>query len=78
MGVGVTHASFGGEVQSELSQVVRIIRFFRLAPGAQPQEPEGEEARHLVEALGGGHQVGIRWIHRSHWTQAERGAGVIR
>ena len=40
------------EVQSELSQVVRIIGFFRLAPGAQPEEPEGQEARHLVEALG--------------------------
>jgi hypothetical protein len=44
MGVGVTHASFGNEVQSKLSQLVRIIGFFRLAPSAQPQETQGEES----------------------------------
>jgi hypothetical protein len=57
VGVGVTHASFGGEVQSELSQVVRTIGFFPLAPSPKPQEPEGQESRHLVEALGGGQLV---------------------
>jgi hypothetical protein len=41
VGVGVTHASFAGEVQSELSQAVRIIGFFPLAASPQPQEPEG-------------------------------------
>jgi hypothetical protein len=57
--VGVTHASFAAEVQSEISQVVRTIGFFSLTSGAQPQEPEGQEARHLVEALGRGHRVGM-------------------
>jgi hypothetical protein len=54
VGVGVTHASFEGGVQSELSQVVRIIRFFVGAAGAQPEVTERQQARHLVEALGGG------------------------
>jgi hypothetical protein len=36
--------------------VVRIIGFLLLAPSAQPKEPEGEEAGHLVEALGGAHR----------------------
>jgi hypothetical protein len=52
VGVGVTHASFGAEVQSELSQVVRFIGFFCLPASTQPQEPQGEEAGHLVETLG--------------------------
>jgi hypothetical protein len=37
--------------------VVRFIGFFRLAPSAQPEEPEGEESRDLVEPLGGGQPV---------------------
>jgi hypothetical protein len=57
VGVGVTHASFGDEVQSERSQAVRTISFIPLAPSAQAQEPQGEESRHLVEALGGGQLV---------------------
>jgi hypothetical protein len=40
VGVGVTHASFSAEVQSEIPQMVRIIGFFRLASRTQPQEPE--------------------------------------
>jgi hypothetical protein len=31
---------------------------FPLAPSPQPQEPEGEEPRHLVEALGGAQRLG--------------------
>jgi hypothetical protein len=54
VGVGVTHASFGAEVQSEPSQLVRIVGFFTLVSGTQPQEPEGQEARHLVEARAAG------------------------
>jgi hypothetical protein len=46
------------EVQSELSQVVRFFGFFRFVSSTQPQEPEGEESRHLVEALGRGHRHG--------------------
>ena len=42
--------------------MVRSIWFFGLAPSAQPQEPEGEEARHLVEALGGGHGDGVEGL----------------
>jgi hypothetical protein len=61
MGVGVTHASFGREVQSELPQV-RFVWFFGLAPSAQPEEPEGEQARHLVETLGGAHEVGVEGV----------------
>jgi hypothetical protein len=52
VGVGVTHASFGGEVQSETPQVVRIIGFFGIPPGAQPEVAERQQARYLVEALG--------------------------
>jgi hypothetical protein len=55
VGVGVTHASFAAEVQSEIAQVVRIIGFFPLASSAQPQEPESQESRDLVQALGGAH-----------------------
>jgi hypothetical protein len=87
VGVGVTHASFAAKVQSEIPQVVRTIGFFRLAPSAQPQEPEGQEPRHLVEALGGGHrdraeavrhgtfETGAnagRTIEVKSWTQATR------
>jgi hypothetical protein len=57
MGVGVTHASFGAEIQSAIPQKVRIIVFFSPAPSPQPQEPQGEESRHLVEMLGRGQSV---------------------
>jgi hypothetical protein len=50
VGVGVTHASFAAEVQFEIPQVVRIIVFFPLASSPQPEESEGEEARHLIRS----------------------------
>jgi hypothetical protein len=56
MGVGVTHASFAAEVQSETPQVVRFIGFFRLPPSSQPEIAQRQQARHLVEALGGGYE----------------------
>jgi hypothetical protein len=59
MGVGVTDASFGAAVQSELSKVIRASSFLLLAPSAQPEEPEGEEAGNLVETVGGGIVVGM-------------------
>jgi hypothetical protein len=74
VGVGVTHASFAAEVQSEIPQVVRIIGFFPLAPSPQPQETESQEARHLVKALGGGHPDGaeaVRHGRRSKKTVRE-------
>jgi hypothetical protein len=55
MRVGVTHASFGREIQSGIAQAVRLIGFFPLASSPKPQKPEGEQARHLVETVGGGH-----------------------
>jgi hypothetical protein len=55
--VGVTHASFGAEVQSKLSQVVLTIGFFPLAPSPEPEEAERQEASHFVEALGRGQLV---------------------
>jgi hypothetical protein len=57
--VGVTHASFATVVQSEIPQVVRTIGFFPLAPSPQPQEAEGQEARDLIESLGGGRWGGV-------------------
>jgi hypothetical protein len=47
------------EVQSEIPQVVQFIDFLDLAPSPQPEEAKGEESRHLVEALGWGHEVGM-------------------
>ena len=52
VGVGVTHASSGAEVQSELPQAVRFIGFFRLAPRAQPEIAERQQAGDLIEPLG--------------------------
>jgi hypothetical protein len=37
--------------------VVRIIGFFPLASSTQPQKPESQESRHLVDPLGGGQLV---------------------
>ena len=64
VGVGVTDASFAAKVQSKLSQVVRVIDFFPLASSPQPQEPEGQEARHLVEALDGGQEVEVEGLRQ--------------
>jgi hypothetical protein len=67
MGVGVTHASFAAEVQSETPQVVRFIGFFLLAPSAQPEIAQRQQARDLVEALGGGDGSGVEAAgHRRH------------
>jgi hypothetical protein len=58
VGVGVTHASFGREVQSEPPQLVRIIGLFCTSARTETQDAEGEEPRHLVEAVGRGHRHG--------------------
>jgi hypothetical protein len=39
-----------------------MVGFFGLAPSAQPQEPQGEKARHLVEAFGGAQEVGVETV----------------
>jgi hypothetical protein len=62
VGVCITHTSVAAEVQSETSQVIRTIGFFPLPPRAQPQEPEGQESRYLVEALGGAHRSGVNRV----------------
>jgi hypothetical protein len=65
VGVGVTDASFAAEVQSELSQVVRIIGFFCTPACAKAEDAKGQEARHLVETLGRAHRGGAEVIaHR--------------
>jgi hypothetical protein len=73
MGVRITHASFAAEVQSEIPQLVRIISLFRLASSPQAQEPEGQKARYLVEALGWGHAVGMQRICD---PRAPKGPGI--
>jgi hypothetical protein len=50
------------EVQSETPQVVRSIGFLRSAPSPQPEVTERQQARHLVEALLSGHQIGSQGI----------------
>jgi hypothetical protein len=60
VGVGVTHASFAGEVQCELPQAVRIIGLFRFTASAQAKDAQRQEARHLVEALGGAEAIVMR------------------
>jgi hypothetical protein len=57
VGIGVTHASFAAEVQSEPPQLVRTIGLFCTSARTKTQEPQGEESRHLVEALGRGQSV---------------------
>jgi hypothetical protein len=45
--------------------VVRIIGFFCTPARTKAEDAKGQEARHLVEALGGGHGVGLeQFTHR--------------
>jgi hypothetical protein len=59
--------------------MVRIIAFLFPA-GAQTEEAEGEEARHLVEALGGAHAmaaVAVGHVRQSTYLLAARSAAIV-
>jgi hypothetical protein len=59
--------------------MVRIITVLFPA-GAQPKEPEGEEARHLVQAFGGAHAmaaVAVGHVRQSTYLLAARSAAIV-
>jgi hypothetical protein len=65
--------------------VVQFIGFFCLLARAQAKDAQREQPRHLVEALGGGHEVGVeRFTHRKAraaqqpWAENNHGhTGII-